>query len=142
VTDDTQYDWRRFLGTPRFIVEMPHTVSFLVNRQTFRGRAIVWLKERYDGLSDVPKDLRDASMAEMLRIADAIQHVFRPARMNYACYGNIVPQVHWHLVPRYTDDPDWNGPPTLQRPAAQLADAEYEAMVAQIRTALETDADR
>lgn len=25
--------------------------------------------------------------------------------MNFACYGNAEPHVHWHIVPMYEDDP-------------------------------------
>jgi len=142
VSNSEPYDWRTFPDTPQFIAELPHTVALVSRRQRFQGRSIVWLKERYDGLSDVPKELRDASMDEMLRVAEAIQQVFKPTRMNYACYGNIVPQVHWHLIPRYTDDPDWNGPPRLRQVPPPLSDEECVAMAARIRNALETGARR
>jgi diadenosine tetraphosphate (Ap4A) HIT family hydrolase len=133
-----KFDWRRFVGTPRFIAELPNTVAFLDKRQRFRGRTLVWLKERYDGLSDMPKPLRDASMDELLQVAAAIQRALEPLRINYACYGNIVPQVHWHVVPRYDDDPDWQGPPNLTGDAPAMEEGEYAALAAQIRAALQT----
>ena len=38
--------------------------------------------------------------------ARAIAETFRPWKMNYACYGNQAPHVHWHIIPRYESDPD------------------------------------
>lgn len=36
----------------------------------------------------------------------AIVNAFSPWKMNYACYGNAEPHIHWHLFPRYESDPD------------------------------------
>jgi diadenosine tetraphosphate (Ap4A) HIT family hydrolase len=38
-----------------------------------------------------------------------------PVKMNLASLGNLVPHVHWHVVPRYADDthfpqPIWAAP--------------------------------
>ena len=30
--------------------------------------------------------------------------------MNYCSLGNVVPHLHWHLVPRYRSDPRWGSP--------------------------------
>ena len=30
---------------------------------------------------------------------------FRPRKLNYELLGNSVPHLHWHLIPRYSDDP-------------------------------------
>jgi diadenosine tetraphosphate (Ap4A) HIT family hydrolase len=82
--------------------------------------------------------LRDASTDELMLVAAAIQRALEPLRINYACYGNIVPQVHWHVVPRYDDDPDWQGPPNLTGESPAMSDPEYASLAAKIRAALET----
>ena len=35
----------------------------------------------------------------------AIADEFKPWKMNYSCYGNQAPHIHWHLFPRYESDP-------------------------------------
>jgi diadenosine tetraphosphate (Ap4A) HIT family hydrolase len=42
---------------------------------------------------------------EVMRAAEAINDTFQPAKMNFSCYSNAEPHVHWHIVPRYDDDP-------------------------------------
>jgi diadenosine tetraphosphate (Ap4A) HIT family hydrolase len=46
-----------------------------------------------------------------------------PAKMNIAALGTVVPHLHWHIVPRFQDDPAypspvWNMPPSASDPAA------------------------
>ena len=33
--------------------------------------------------------------------------------MNYSCYGNLDPHIHWHLLPRYDSEPDCMNHPWL-----------------------------
>jgi diadenosine tetraphosphate (Ap4A) HIT family hydrolase len=40
--------------------------------------------------------------------------------MNYASPGNVMPYLHWHLVPRYKIDPRWGGPIYTTRPEEML----------------------
>ena len=42
----------------------------------------------------------------MCLLARAIETAFRPHKLNYELLGNQVPHLHWHLFPRYADDPD------------------------------------
>jgi diadenosine tetraphosphate (Ap4A) HIT family hydrolase len=42
----------------------------------------------------------------MCLTARAIELSCRPHKLNYELLGNQVPHLHWHLFPRYLDDPD------------------------------------
>jgi diadenosine tetraphosphate (Ap4A) HIT family hydrolase len=57
--------------------------------------------------------------------------------MNYELLGNMVPHMHWHLVPRFREDPLWPRPiwsePHEER---HLSDEEYREAIALIRAAL------
>jgi diadenosine tetraphosphate (Ap4A) HIT family hydrolase len=84
------------------------------------------------------QDLRQAALA--------IFAVQRPDRMNYGSLGNVVAHVHWHLVPRYRDDPRWGAPiyTTDMRDmrVTRLEDAEYHAIAHRIREELATSGSR
>jgi diadenosine tetraphosphate (Ap4A) HIT family hydrolase len=41
----------------------------------------------------------------MCLLARAVEQAFRPLKMNYELLGNQVPHLHWHVFPRYPDDP-------------------------------------
>jgi len=53
-------------------------------------------------------DLDDAELAYLLRalctVEEAQRRVLQPLKMNVASLGNMVPHLHWHLIPRHEDD--------------------------------------
>ncbi len=42
----------------------------------------------------------------MAFVAEAVFRAFEPRKLNYELLGNSVTHLHWHLVPRYADDPN------------------------------------
>jgi len=61
-------------------------------------------------LLDLPEAQRDAVMAQCSRLAAYIRRHHDAERINFAAIGNIVPQLHLHLVGRRQDDPCWPRP--------------------------------
>lgn len=57
-------------------------------------------------LSQLPDLERRAYLDEMCRLAVAIEKCFQPHKVNYELLGNQVGHLHWHLFPRYAEDPD------------------------------------
>src|SRR5205814_10663950 len=57
-------------------------------------------------LSGLEDGDRRAYLDEMCLLARAIEQSFRPHKLNYDLLGNQVPHLHWHLFPRYQDDPE------------------------------------
>lgn len=59
-------------------------------------------------------DLPDADRARLMRIVFAVEEAQRallsPDKVNLASFGNQVPHVHWHVIPRFADDPHFPNP--------------------------------
>jgi len=47
---------------------------------------------------------------EIDRVSRVLRTLFRPFKLNIAALGNLVPQLHVHLIARYQDDPAWPAP--------------------------------
>lgn len=52
-----------------------------------------------------------------------VREVMQPDKINLASFGNVVPHLHWHVIPRYTDDvhfpqPVWGQAQRALQPAA------------------------
>lgn len=137
MTDDTDYDWRTFRNEPGFIAEMPHSAAWLLPDQTYHGRTVVWLKEHFDDPVDLPVGLRISLMNEVMQVAEAVRRELRPDRLNYTCFGNVVPHVHWHIIPRRETDPDWGKAPWRENEQT-LSPADAKALAARIAARLET----
>ena len=59
-------------------------------------------------------DLADAERAQFMRVVfaleGALRELLRPDKINLASLGNVTPHVHWHVIPRYRDDPHFPNP--------------------------------
>jgi diadenosine tetraphosphate (Ap4A) HIT family hydrolase len=57
------------------------------------------------------KEMTDLSPADRARVMAAVyaaetaqRTVLAPAKINLASFGNQVPHLHWHVIPRFADD--------------------------------------
>jgi diadenosine tetraphosphate (Ap4A) HIT family hydrolase len=110
------------------------SVAMLRSDQFFRGYTLVALKEHVAELYHLPPEQRIKFCEEMIQVAAAIDKAFHPDKMNYSLLGNIDAHMHWHLIPRYKDDPLW-GKPTWAQPhdKKMLTEQEYQNLIGQIR---------
>ncbi len=49
-------------------------------------------------------------MTDITHISKAMQKVWQADMVNVAALGNMVPQLHIHIIMRYRDDAAWPGP--------------------------------
>jgi diadenosine tetraphosphate (Ap4A) HIT family hydrolase len=49
-------------------------------------------------------------MEEVALSSRALWEAFRPDKLNVAALGNLVPQLHVHVVARFRSDPAWPAP--------------------------------
>lgn len=61
-------------------------------------------------LIDLDAAQQAALLDEVNRVSRALKQLFRPHKLNIAALGNLVPQLHVHLIARYRDDPAWPAP--------------------------------
>jgi diadenosine tetraphosphate (Ap4A) HIT family hydrolase len=47
---------------------------------------------------------------EIAKAGTALNQMFRPTKLNVGALGNIVRQMHVHVVARFADDAAWPGP--------------------------------
>lgn len=54
-------------------------------------------------------DLAEADRAHCMRVVLTVESVLRkllaPDKVNLASLGNFTPHLHWHVIPRFRDDP-------------------------------------
>ena len=61
-------------------------------------------------LLDLPEDVRERLMTDARRVADFIKTQFGLSKINVAALGNVVPQLHLHVIGRDPADPCWPNP--------------------------------
>lgn len=81
-------------------------------------------------LIDLAAEPRRQLMDEIDRAARVLRTLFRPHKLNVAALGNLVPQLHVHVIARFREDPAWPAP-VWGRVAARPYEA--DALVERIR---------
>ena len=61
-------------------------------------------------LIDLDATQRAQLSTEIDAAARALKALFKPHKLNVAALGNLVPQLHVHVIARYTDDIAWPRP--------------------------------
>lgn len=123
------------------VATLDSATLYLDRNQTYRGHCqLVYDGRHVEGLEQLEADEHDALMRDLRRAARAIAAVTTPDRMNYCSLGNVVPHLHWHLVPRYRGDPRWGQPIYTTQPSdmpvTPLAEGELRALAASLAAAL------
>src|SRR5580692_5446617 len=85
--------------------QFPHSVAFLGAWQFYHGYCVLVSRRHVTELSALDDDERRSYLDEMCLLSKAIEAAFHPHKLNYELLGNQVPHLHWHLFPRYRDDP-------------------------------------
>lgn len=85
---------------------------------------------------DLDEDDQQRLMREIGRASRALRSLVVPDKLNVAALGNAVPQLHVHIIARFTTDSAWPRPIWGVNPPAPFGAAEAEAEVARLRTAL------
>jgi len=124
----------------RLMIEIgPLRVStlYLFREQSYPGRCIVALNEHETEFFHLPQEKQDLYMRDVAQTAAAIEKAFRPDKINYGAFGDTMPHVHFHIVPKYSGGHAW-GRMFDMNPAEnrQLTDDEYREMINKIRRAL------
>ena len=87
-------------------------------------------------MTDLDAVSRSFLMSVVFAVEAAVRQCFSPDKINLASFGNVVPHLHWHVIPRWKDDrhfpePIWgriHRPSTAMRP--MVGDSELSLAIA------------
>ncbi|MBN1513066.1 MAG: HIT family protein [Phycisphaerae bacterium] len=123
---------------PLWLVTLPSGRVLLQDDADFPGYCILYFRRHVTELFELTTGEQGQLIEDIGRLARAISGTCRPAKLNYACLGNEVPHLHWHVVPRYPED-GWWGQAFLARSPAQrkiLEPGKYERLRRGLRATL------
>lgn len=95
--------------------------------------------EHVQEMTDLSTNDRARVMQAVMAAEHLIRRELRPDKVNLASLGNVVPHLHWHVIPRWRDDPWFPQPiwapasrsaevPTARREAADRMIANFGAL--------------
>lgn len=87
-------------------------------------------------LLDLDPTQRGQLASEIDAASRVLKALFKPHKLNIAALGNLVPQLHVHVIARYTDDIAWPRPVWGAANARPYAPEELIERVNALRAAL------
>ena len=70
---------------------------------------VVWHQHLAE-MTDLIPTQRSHLMMTVCIVEDIIRKVMQPDKINLAAFGNVVPHLHWHIIPRWHNDPYFPNP--------------------------------
>ena len=70
---------------------------------------VIW-RDHVKEVTDLNELDRMLMMDVLWQVEHVVREVMQPEKINLASFGNLVPHVHWHVIPRYTDDAHFPAP--------------------------------
>ncbi len=70
----------------------------------YPGFCRVILNAHVKEMTDLPPLERQRLMDVVFAVETAVREVVKPDKINLASLGNLVPHVHWHVIPRWEAD--------------------------------------
>lgn len=110
----------------------------LVDEPGYPGYTRVVWHDHVREMTDLSPEDRDHVMKTVWAVEQAQRTAMSPHKVNVASFGNMTPHVHWHVIPRYTDDAHFPNPTwgAKQREADPAAVAARAALLPALRAAI------
>jgi diadenosine tetraphosphate (Ap4A) HIT family hydrolase len=111
----------------------------LADDANYPGFARVIWNEHVREMSDLSDADRLLLNDAVWKLEQAVRETMQPLKVNVASLGNVVPHLHWHVIPRYADDAHFPAPVWAQavRTTDEAVLAQRKALLPQLKRAIE-----
>lgn len=97
---------------------------------------VIWTKHVIE-MTDLGAEEQSALMRAVFLVESIQRKILQPHKINLAAFGNVVPHLHWHIIPRWHDDlhfpaPVWAAAPEHDMRAQTAHEARKTSTLARI----------
>jgi diadenosine tetraphosphate (Ap4A) HIT family hydrolase len=92
------------------VARLPLCRVLLMNDRRFPWLILVPERESLREIHDLPPADRSTLIEEIAHAGQVLVRLFQPDKLNTGALGNLVPQLHVHIVARFATDAAWPGP--------------------------------
>lgn len=82
----------------------------LMNNQLFPWIILIPEVENAKEIIDLPETHRTQLLNEICQVSEVLKKALNPDKLNVAALGNVTPQLHVHVIARFTNDAAWPKP--------------------------------
>ena len=118
-----------------FVTNWPLTRVLLMNDTRFPWLILVPRRTDVTEMFQLSQKERQELMEEIAQASKKLKTVTAAAKINVGALGNMVPQLHIHIVARNPGDAAWPGPVWGNGTAVAYEPAPRDALLAKLRSA-------
>ena len=119
-----------------FVKQMRCSILYLTKDQHYLGRCILAFDQHKREVYDLTAQELNSYSLDLVDAARALQDVFHFDKLNYAVYGDEMPHLNIHLVPKYKQTSGWGHPFRLDQPKIYLEENRYPLIVQSLQESL------
>src|SRR5690606_36428129 len=119
--------------------DFPLCRLLLMNDAHYPWFILVPRREAVSELFQLDEEDRRQLWLETTRLAETLKDAFVADKMNVATLGNVVSQLHMHVIVRRRTDPAWSAPVWGKLPARPYRADEIDALRQRLRLVLSDD---
>lgn len=92
------------------VCELELCKVLLMNDENYPWLILVPMRENTKEIHQLFKDEQYKLMDEIAHVSSTLEAFTEAEKMNIGALGNMVPQLHIHVIARFKDDPAWPNP--------------------------------
>ena len=119
--------------------DLPLSRVLLMNDAQYPWLILVPRRAEVSELFDLPESERQQLWREATQLAEGLKRLLGADKMNLANLGNLVSQLHLHVIARFKDDIAWPGPVWGRHPAQPYEAAQIDQWRVRIAQLLGAD---
>ena len=98
---------RKFLKSSFYITDLKLCSIRLFNNEKFPWIILIPKKKGITDITDLKSKDQIILMKEIVFSSKIMKKVFKTKKLNVEKIGNIIPQLHIHIIARYNNDISW-----------------------------------
>jgi diadenosine tetraphosphate (Ap4A) HIT family hydrolase len=92
------------------VIELPLSHVLLMNNVRYPWVILVPAREGIREIHHLELDDQNMLFKEIVQASNIVETIFSPDKINVGALGNLVPQLHVHVIARFKDDVAWPDP--------------------------------
>jgi len=110
---------------------------YIFKEQTHKGRCIVAYNKHEKELFNLKQNELSNFMNDVSLAAEAIYKSVNPQKLNYGAFGDKMPHLHMHIVPKYENGMNWGSTFEMNPGKTYLEEKEYLELIKVIKSNVE-----
>ena len=98
---------KRFLKDSHFIVDLKLCSVRLIDNSKFPWIILIPNKKNVTDITELNLKDQNLLMKEIVYCSKVMKKIFKTKKLNIEKIGNIVPQLHIHVIARFVKDSSW-----------------------------------